>query len=76
VKKDTTNAPADVADEKCFDNWFDPIETEPRSKVRGFIEAMIEEELTTALARSRYGRRSGQPVGDGGCSPITGGSAR
>jgi hypothetical protein len=34
VKKDTTNAPADVA-EKLFDNWFDPIETELRTKVRG-----------------------------------------
>jgi putative transposase len=72
VKKDTTNAPADVADEKLFDNWFDPIETELRTKVRGFIEAMIEEELETALARPRYGRRSGQPVGDDVGAPIAG----
>src|SRR6201993_2262818 len=64
--------PVDVADEKLFDNWFDPIETELRTKVRGFIEAMIEEELATALARPRYGRRSGQPVGDGGGAPIAG----
>lgn len=72
MKKDTTNAPADVADEKLFDNWFDPIETELRTKVRGFIEAMIEEELETALARPRYGRRSGQPVGDDVGAPIAG----
>jgi putative transposase len=72
VKIDTTNASADVANEKLFDNWFDPIETELRTKVRGFIEAMIEEELETALARPRYGRRSGQAVGDDGGAPIAG----
>jgi putative transposase len=72
VKKDTTKAPADVTDERLFDNWFDPIETELRTKVRGFIAAMIEEELETALARPRYGRRSGQPVGDEVSAPIAG----
>jgi putative transposase len=64
VKKDTTKTVADVVDEKLFDNWFDPIETELRTKVRGFIEAMIEEELEMALARPRYGRRSVPPVED------------
>ena len=44
MKKDITKMPADVADEKLFDNWFDPVETELRTKVRGFIEAMIAEE--------------------------------
>ena len=61
MKKDTTRAAAEVAEERLFDNWFDPIETELRTKVRGFIEAMIEEELETALARPRYGR-SAPPV--------------
>ena len=42
---------ADAADEKLFDNWFDPIETKLRAKVRGFIETMIEDELGMALAR-------------------------
>ena len=65
MKRDTTKTPADVADEKLFDNWFDPVETELRTKVRGFIEAMIEEELETALARPRYGRRPGLPAEDG-----------
>src|SRR3977135_2282949 len=64
--------PADVADEKLFDNWFDPVETELRTKVRGFIEAMIAEELETALARPRYGRQSGLPTGDDGGAPIAG----
>jgi putative transposase len=64
VKKNTTNTPAGAANEKLFDNWFDPIETELRTKVRGFIETMIAEELEMALARPRYGRRSGLPVED------------
>jgi putative transposase len=72
VKKDTTNTPAYVTDEKLFDNWFDPIETKLRTKVRGFIEAMLEEELATALARPRYGRRSGLPVGDDVGAPLAG----
>ena len=68
MKNDTTKTPADVANEKLFDNWFDPVETELRTKVRGFIETMIEEELEVALARPRYGRR---PVEDAAV-PIAG----
>jgi transposase-like protein len=40
-----------------FDNWFDPIEAGLRGRVREFINAMIEDELDTALSRPRYGRR-------------------
>ena len=72
MKNDTTKTPVDVADEKLFDNWFDPIETELRTKVRGLIEAMIEEELEVALARPRYGRQSGSPVEDGAAVLIAG----
>jgi hypothetical protein len=72
MRTDTTKTPADVADEKLFDNWFDPVETELRTKVRGFIEAMIEEELEMALARPRYGRRSGPPAEDCAAAPIAG----
>ena len=68
MKNDTTKTPADVANEKLFDNWFDPVETELRAKVRGFIETMIEGELEVA-ARPRYGRR---PVEDGAAVPIAG----
>jgi hypothetical protein len=57
VKKDAMKTAADVADERLFDNWFDPIETELRTKVRGFIEAMVEEELEMALARPRPRQR-------------------
>jgi len=41
-----------------FDNWIDPIETEVRVRVRGFIEELIREELDAALARPRYGRQA------------------
>ena len=34
-----------------FDNWIDPIETEIRGRIRGFIEELIHSELETALAR-------------------------
>jgi transposase-like protein len=36
---------------------LDPIEAGLRGRVREFIQAMIESELDTALARPRYGRR-------------------
>jgi putative transposase len=36
--------------------WFDPIEAGLRERVRGFIEGLIEEELTAALGRRRYER--------------------
>jgi transposase-like protein len=39
-----------------FDNWIDPIETEIRGRIRGFIEELIRSELDTALARPRYRR--------------------
>ncbi len=72
MTSDITAARAGEAEGLLFDTWFDPIEDGLRAKVRGFIEAMIEEELTTALARPRYGRRS--PGSDGGeaASPLTG----
>ena len=46
-----------AADRLLFDDWFDAIEDGVRSRVRGFIEAMLEEELSGALSRPRYGRR-------------------
>jgi len=41
-----------------FDNWNDPLETEIRGRIRGFIEELIHEELDAALARPRYGRQA------------------
>jgi transposase-like protein len=36
--------------------WFDPIEAGVRERVRGFIEELLEQELTTALGRHRHER--------------------
>src|SRR5688500_10424025 len=57
MMSNTTPARADEAECLLVDSWFDPIEDGLRAKVRGFIETMIEEELTPALSRPRYGRR-------------------
>jgi len=43
-------------------DWFDPIEASLRERMRGFIETMLEEELTAALGRGRY-RRGGAAAG-------------
>jgi hypothetical protein len=49
-----------------LDDWFDAIEVGLRERVREFIQAMIESELETALARPRYGRRATADIQNGG----------
>ena len=39
----------------CGD-WFDPVETGVRKRIRGFIEELLEAELDAALGRNRYER--------------------
>ena len=60
MKKHTTqpdSAPLSAeTDPQLFNNWFDPIEFGVRSRVRDFIETMMEEELDAVLSRPRYGR--------------------
>jgi hypothetical protein len=51
---------------RLFDDWFDPIETGIRERVRTFIEEMIRGERDAALARPRYGRRA--PAGMAGAT--------
>jgi hypothetical protein len=46
--------------------WFDPIEIGIRDRVRGFIEGLLEEELTAALG-SRPGAAIYPPFAHGGC---------
>jgi transposase-like protein len=70
MTKDTTKAATVAADNMLFDNWFDPIEDGVRTRVRGFIETLLEEELEVALSRPRYGRRKG-PV-DADAAPLAG----
>jgi transposase-like protein len=56
--------------------WFDPIEAGIRDQIRGFIEGMVEEELATALGRSRYQRHvaanatADDPPADGPDTPV------
>jgi transposase-like protein len=49
---------------------FDAIEDGVRARVRGFIETMLEEELSGALSRPRYGR--GKPNADGEAPAVLG----
>jgi putative transposase len=55
MKSDSFEPATDTA-ANLFDNWFDPIESGLRDRVREFIEALICGELDAALARPRYGR--------------------
>ncbi len=51
-----SSQPAATSEEHVFDSWFDPVESRIRDVAREYIEALIEEELTAALQRPRYGR--------------------
>jgi putative transposase len=57
MKADAAQPEAEAA-VQLFDDWFDPIETGMRARVREFIEELIHGELDAALARPRYGRRA------------------
>jgi hypothetical protein len=52
-----------AAESLLFDDWFDAIEDGIRARVCGFIETMLEEELSGTLSRPRYER--GKPNEDG-----------
>jgi putative transposase len=70
MTKDTTKDAAVAAESLLFDDWFDAIEDGVRARVRGFIETMLEEELSGTLSRPRYGR--GKPKEDGAPSAVVG----
>ena len=55
MEKDSTSRPES---ETLFagEAWFDPIEAGVRGRIRDFIEALLEEELTAAVGRGRYQR--------------------
>lgn len=55
TKPDSSQPAAEMAVD-LSDDWFDPIETEVRTRARGFIEELIRGELDAVLARPRYGR--------------------
>lgn len=53
MTKATTKEAAVAAEALLLDDWFDAIEDGVRARARGFIETMLEEELSEALSRPR-----------------------
>ena len=80
IINDTTKCgcpqPAEQASAGLFDNWFDPIESALRDRVRGFIEELIRDELEGVLARPRYGRRAKEAGGVAGTAGYRHGGRR
>jgi putative transposase len=60
MKRDTAKPPAEAAEGTLFfgDDWFDSLEAGVRTRIRGFIEGLLEAELDAALACKRYERPS------------------
>src|SRR5450631_73701 len=58
MKTDSIKATAESAEGRLFlgDDWFDPLEAGVRTRIRGFIEELLEAELDAALGRDRYER--------------------
>ena len=63
MDQDSTRTEADGTVLFAGEGWFDPIEAGIRERVRGFIEALIGQELETALGRGRYERGVEEPKG-------------
>ncbi len=55
---DSTKPAASSTEDEHFlcDDWFDPLENGVRTRIRGFIEGLLEAELDAALGRARYER--------------------
>ena len=55
---DSTKPSACSTEDEHFlcDDWFDPLESGVRTRIRGFIEELLEAELDAALGRARYER--------------------
>jgi putative transposase len=67
---DSTKPAVSSTQEEHFlcDDWFDPLESGVRTRIRGFIEELLEAELGAALGRARYerGRVDGAVQSKGG----------
>jgi putative transposase len=63
MEQNSTTADANGTVLFAGDAWFDPIEVGIRERVRGFIQELLEQELTAALGRGRHERASGEPKG-------------
>src|SRR4051812_12346570 len=74
---DPTPPAAEAAETALFlgADWFDPLEAGVRTRIRAFIEELLEAELEAALGRKRYARRSTPETGSGddaARSPVSG----
>src|SRR4051794_19615390 len=63
MEQDSTTTPGGSMEPFAGEAWFDPIEAGIRDRVRGFIEELLEQELTQALGRSRHERAAAAPNG-------------
>src|ERR1700692_1886110 len=70
--KPDVSQPTTQSNSHLFDDWFDPIETGIRDRVRELIEEMIRSELDAVLSRPRYGRRAGHAEGGDVTAVVTG----
>jgi putative transposase len=77
MKTDSTKATAGAAEGTLFlgDDWFDPLEAGVRTRIRSFIEELLEAELDVALGRDRYERPRLAETGVGG-RPVVGAGHR
>jgi putative transposase len=68
MNTDTLKATAESAEGTLFlgDDWFDPLEAEVRTRIRDFIEELLEAELNASLGRDRYERPRLGETGAGG----------
>ncbi len=69
MTKDTMKEAAVTAENFLFNDWVDAIGDGVRSRVRGFIETMLEEERDGVLTLPRYGRRKPND-GDGALTVV------
>ena len=63
MEENSTKTEADGTMLFAGEAWFDPIEAGIRGRVRGFIQELLEQELTAALGRTRHERAEGKPAG-------------
>src|SRR5205807_9040829 len=77
MKTDTIESPAEAAEGTLYlgDDWFDPLEAGVRTRIRGFIEELVEAELDAALGRDRYERPRPAEASAGG-GPVVGAGHR
>ena len=74
---DITFPVGDAAETEGFlgEDWFDPLEAGVRTRIRAFIEELLEAELEAALGRKRYDRGRTPETGPGAeaaRSPVSG----